>query len=135
MPASIDLLHPKLRELFIRLQGKYVSEFPGREFVLTHTRRTPVEQLYLFVQGRLPNHPGPIVTWKDGFVNRSRHNFDPSEAFDFGIKINGQYEWRDSIMLPHLSAYIPTALALLGYGREIRYGGEFRDYYHIELRR
>jgi len=133
MSASLDFLEPTLQTVFRRLQGWYASKYPNRSMELTHSRRTAVEQLYLFVQGRLPNYPGAIVTWKDGFVNKSKHNFDPSRAFDFGIKIDGKFAWHDGIGV-HLGKVIPQALLELGYGKEIRYGGEFNDFFHIELR-
>lgn len=135
MDAKLQSLDPSLQTVFRRLQGRYQSDYPGREFVITHGGRTPVEQLRLFVQGRLPEFPGDVVTWKDGFVSLSEHNRVPSRAFDFGIKIAGKFEWRDSIMVPHLSQYIPKALADLGVADYVRYGGSFGDYYHVELRK
>ncbi len=117
-----------LQEFFPKLKARYEELHPGCELFITHVDRTPVEQLHLFVQGRLPEFPGEIVTWKDGFVCHSKHNDVPSEAIDVAIKVNGVVSW--------LPVYILTIGALvkdLGYEGKIKWGGVFKDNYHFEV--
>lgn len=132
MSNDITKLCFTLQDLSRKLITWYKIKYPNREMIVTHTFRTPAEQLTLFVQGRLPDHKGPIVTWKDGFVNKSKHNFEPSRAFDFAIKIDGQVVW-SSLVEQGLARDIPQALSELGFTIGFRYGGVFKDWYHIEV--
>lgn len=132
MPSRDPLdLCPLLQEFFPKLKAKYEEINPGCELFLTHTLRTPVEQLTLFVQGRLPAYPGPIVTWKDGFVNKSKHNEIPAEAFDIAVKIDGKVCWDDDLYI-RIGALVPA----LGYQDKIRWGGiwKSRDLCHFETK-
>lgn len=132
MAANIEFLHPRLRTIFESFKVWYSKRYPGREVVCTWVSRTPVEQLELFCQGRLPNRPGPIITWKDGFVNKSRHNMVPSMAFDFGVKVNGSFDWSDRFG-SDLASDVYLFLAEAKCPSDVRYGGSFKDNYHIEL--
>lgn len=127
MSRDLTKATPLLQEFFPKLKNAYEEMHPGHEMFITHVDRTPVEQLLLFVQGRLPQFPGPIVTWKDGFVMKSEHNDIPSNAFDVAIRINGIVVWDTDVVL-RLGAFIPA----LGYQGKIRWLGTKGDYYHFE---
>lgn len=129
MSRDLSKAVPLLQEFFPLLKKAYEELHPGCELFITHVDRTPVEQLLLFVQGRLPAYPGPIVTWKDGFVNKSKHNAIPAEAFDVAVKIDGRVCWDKDLVLK-IGALVPA----LGYQDKIRWGGIFGDYYHMETR-
>ena len=51
------------------------------DFGVSHGHRTPQEQNELYKKGR-NGVPGPIVTYKDGYTRKSKHNELPSLAVD-----------------------------------------------------
>ena len=131
MSRDITKANKTLQEFFPVLKAKYEALHPGTELFITHVDRTPVEQLLLFVQGRLPSYPGPIVTWKDGFMSKSRHNDLPlSGAIDVAVKVNGVVSWNLCYVIK-----IGALLADSPFADRIRWGGTFSDYYHFEIKR
>lgn len=76
------------------------------DFGISHGKRPPEEQLELFKLGRVPlegggysiANRGQVVTYKDGYEKKSKHNFTPSQAVDL-------YCWPKKIMYDekHLS--------------------------------
>jgi peptidoglycan LD-endopeptidase CwlK len=74
------------------------------DFGISHGHRTPQEQNELYQKGRTTL--GDIVTYKDGFINKSKHNESPSLAVDF-------YCWPREIMYDqsHLCAVVGVILA------------------------
>ncbi|MFW6242802.1 MAG: M15 family metallopeptidase [bacterium] len=50
------------------------------DFTVLHGHRTPQEQYELYQKGR--DKEGDIVTYKDGYENKSKHNYKPSLAVD-----------------------------------------------------
>lgn len=58
----------------------------GRDLFITCTWRSPEEQARLYAQGRTA--PGRIVTWVDGVLKKSNHNYYPSRAFDVAVDVN-----------------------------------------------
>ena len=59
------------------------------DFSVIFGTRTPEEQFELFKKGRIYisgewqiKHPDKIVTFKDGFEKKSKHNYEPSKAVD-----------------------------------------------------
>ena len=119
-----------LQEFWPKLALWYANKYPGQTLIITHVDRTPVEQLKLFIQGRLPEKPGQIVTFKDGFINRSKHNSIPSRAFDVAIVINGKATWSTTI-----AQNLATAVHELAYDGRVVWGGSFSflDFYHYEV--
>lgn len=76
------------------------------DFGITHGHRTPEEQFELFKQGRklvngkwIVEDYKKVVTDKDGFDNKSRHNQYPSHAVDIVAYVNGKYTWDKDHML------------------------------------
>jgi len=130
MSKDITKAVPFLQEVWPRLKTWYEAKYPGRTLILTHVDRTPVEQLTLFVQGRLPDHPGAIVTNLDGFVHKSKHNYVPAQAFDVAVVINGKADWSVSV-----AQDLSTAVHELGYDGHVVWGGTWAmlDRYHFEV--
>ena len=129
MSKDITKAVPLLYEFWHDLEPWYLNKFPGRKLILTHVDRTPVEQLRLFCQGRLPENPGEIVTWKDGFVRFSKHNYMPARAFDVAIIVGGHADWRETAALGMVGA-----VEALGYAGRVRWGViGAKDYYHFEV--
>ena len=135
---NIDNAVPMLRMAWKEFKPWYENLFLGREVVLGSVQRTPVEQLINFCQGRLPiEHvrilagkrvEDKIITWKDGFIMKSKHNSMPlSEAIDIWIKINGEYTWDEKMFYP-IGKFIQEK-----YKHILRWGGNFKDYCHIEM--
>jgi hypothetical protein len=130
MSRDITKSVPLLQEFWPRLNAWYSEQFPGRTLIVTHVDRTPVEQLTLFCQGRLPDHPGAVVTDLDGFVHKSKHNAVPAKAIDVAVIIAGKPDW-DEDKAQDLS----TAVHELGYDGRIIWGGTWasHDRYHFEV--
>lgn len=128
MSRDLSKAADTLRYFFPTLKAKYSEMYPDRELFITHVDRTPEEQLRLFCQGRLPEFRGEIVTWKDGFENKSRHNYTPSEAIDIAVRVKGVVSW-DVKYAYNLGAIVKE----LGYDNKIRWGGSFGDNYHFEV--
>ena len=91
------------------------------------TLRTPERQREIWRQGR--ETPGPIVTHVDGFNKLSNHNYQPSQAVDFGIFKGGKY-LTQAEFYNHLGA--PTRAAGLTWGGD---WNSFKDRPHIEIPR
>lgn len=127
MSKDLTNAHPTLIEFFSRLKTWYEGKFDGRTLEVLSVDRTPKEQLQLFTQGRLDT--GERVTEKDGYNARSRHNYFPSHAIDVVVKCNGVVAWNEDYYHP-----IGLAIFQLGYSGEIRWGGIWRDFGHIEVR-
>lgn len=90
--------------------------------MLTHTLRSNAEQESLYAQGR--TKPGKIVTNARG--GQSPHNF--GLAFDIAIvNEHGDPTWPDDDVIWKTLGFIGSSLGL-------RWGGEFGDRPHFELR-
>ena len=118
-----------LQKFWPELKAWYEDKFPNRELVIGNDgcQRTPIKQLTLFCQGRLPTVPGDIVAYKDGFVCKSKHNALPlSKAVDLWVKVNGKVVWEPEYYFP-FSQFIQ-----LNYKGVLRWGGVFKDFCHVE---
>jgi D-alanyl-D-alanine carboxypeptidase len=96
--------------------------------------RTPADQFELFKEGRkfingswTVVDKSKVITYKDGFINPSRHNYLPATAFDTGL-FQGSTYLADS---PHYSV-VGVAAQQLNFA----WGGDwqsFQDRPHIEI--
>ena len=131
-----------LQEFIPKLKTWYEGKFPERTLEVFSVDRIPPEQLLLFCKGRVSSEVGAAliqagfidqnntkVTDKDGYNTKSRHNDIPSEAVDVVIKIAGNYVWADSYYQP-----IGQIIFEMGYSGELRWGGSWGDFGHIECR-
>jgi hypothetical protein len=127
MSKDITTLTPTLQKVWAEIKPWYEAQFPDRTLWIGSAQRTPVEQLHLFCQGRLPECQGPVVTWKDGFVCTSKHNIMPlAKAMDIWIKVNGVYNWDIQLAEP-FAQFVREK-----YSGILRWGGAFNDSYHLE---
>lgn len=72
-----------------------VLKFSNVDFSLTRGYCTPAEQFKLFQKGRNESctkviDKSKILTYKDGYIEKSEHNKNPSPAFDIAIYIKGK---------------------------------------------
>lgn len=113
------------------------------DVTILYGHRTPQEQYELYKKGR--ETEGDIVTYKDGYNNKSKHNFVPSLAVD---AVTYPINWGD-----YKSHYYLGGLVMGIYHRlkregliknEIRWGGNwdrdddlhdqnFNDLFHFEI--
>ena len=71
-------LHP---ELLTKIDGVLTAMLlKGSPMKIVQGLRTTEQQHQLWLQGRDPNHPGPIVTHADGVKVRSNHQADPIDG-------------------------------------------------------
>jgi len=118
-----------LQEFFAKLKPSYERDNAGATLIITFSDRTPIEQLRLFCQGRLPEFKGDIVTDKDGFINKSKHNALPlAKAIDVAVQVGKVAVW-DKRYYANLGKYVSE----LGYTGKIRWGGAWGDTPHFEV--
>lgn len=132
MGKDIQNAERALQELWPLLRDAYASKHPNRNLFLVHVDRSPVEQLRLFCQGRLPEHPGQVVTYCDGYNKKSRHNATPlSQAIDVGVMDGGRVVWDEEYFHD-----IGAIIFALGFSGEVEWGGDwrFKDWGHIQTR-
>jgi len=120
-----------LQDIWKELKKRYESMFSdGRRLKLSCTYRPPEEQFKLFLKGR--DYVGniidksKIVTYCDGKIKKSPHNYYPSYAFDCFVELNNQAIWDKREY-----QVIGKICQILG----VRWGGNFSnlyDVYHIE---
>ena len=93
----------------------------GIEFIVWTFYRSPVDQSYLYQQGR--TRPGKIITNCDGTLVRSKHQ--DWLAVDILIIKDGSDQWTKTPEYEHLGEIWQS----LGG----RWGGNWNDYFHFEL--
>lgn len=103
---DIKYIHPfiatQLDDILTAIQQQLPPSFVCK---LLSAHRTPEDQLKLFKQGREFKNSvwrivdkSKIVTYKDGYVNLSRHNYLPCTSIDIGIfDKNGNYQSSDKL--------------------------------------
>ena len=146
MSKDITKADPMLQKFIPLLQTWYGGQHPGLELHVLQVDRTPAEQLLYFCQDRLPETAQKIlsdagliaakgagrVTEKDGYNMKSKHNTLPlSSAVDVVVaeKVTGHILW-DAKYYSDLG----QGIFLLGYSGELRWGGLWQDFGHIEVR-
>jgi hypothetical protein len=84
-------MHPLLRDnldaMLKTIQDKLPADIKAKVISI---HRTPAEQFEIFKKGRTFNGTkwevtGTVFTSKDGYINKSRHNYLPATAFDIGL--------------------------------------------------
>ena len=120
----------RLQILFHKVIKKY-------DCTILEGHRSSERQMSLFRQGRVQSgvewmiiDPRHVVTYKDGYANKSNHNYNPSKAVDvapFPI------DWDDIKRFNRFIDYVATVAQELNI--EIINGGIFsiKDYVHYEL--
>lgn len=107
------------------------------DFGITWGYRSPVKQNELYQQGRTTE--GKIVTYVDGYVKMSKHNYNPSQAVDIACYINKTLTWNAEIYKIVASHIIDVAEELFLSGKitnRITWGGNWRklkDWPHFQI--
>ena len=133
---SIDKLETCHNDLY-KIASEAIKNSPY-DFGISYGHRTPDEQRDLYLKGRNGN-PGKIVTYCDGYLKKSKHNYLPSLAFDFICYINGKLTWEDSVYLEVGLHIMEVAEQLFEDGEidnMISWGGnwkKFKDLGHIQI--
>ena len=85
------------------------------DFGITSGYRSPDEQRELYQKGRSKH--GNIVTYCDGYIRKSKHNYSPSNAVDITCYVSGKITWNESV-------YLETALHILEIAEDMFLKGE-----------
>ena len=119
-----------------KIMKEAITESPY-DFGITHGYRTPEEQNELYKKGRENNDD--IVTYMDGYIKKSKHNYNPSLACDIAIFINGQLTWEIEYYIK-VAYHIMTISDKMFYDGEIKHrlnwGGDWKrlkDYPHFQI--
>ena len=128
--------HQDLQTLF-----NYVIKYTDCSVIYGH--RTPEEQFELFKQGRkLKNdiwvleNKKKIVTYKDGYVKKSKHNSNPSDAIDVVPYPSLYSDETEFIKLGYFVMGIATILKEFNkIDNNITWGGNWswKDYAHYQI--
>jgi len=120
--AKLELAHPDHQRLWDE-----VIKWTPIDFGIAFTYRTPDEQFELYKKGRkliketwVTEDRSKIVTYKDGIIKKSKHNFDPSHAVDIYAYINGKASW-DSLHLAAIYGCVMTVAGILFKEGKIRH--------------
>jgi len=117
---------------------------PPYDFGITSGHRTPSEQFELFKKGRAMQGNkwvkiGNVVTYKDGYIKKSKHNYYPAEAFDIVIYVNGRVTWNTSVYIEMSAHILDIADKLFEAGEitnQVMWGGNWhtlKDWCHYQI--
>jgi peptidoglycan LD-endopeptidase CwlK len=143
--ALLNTAHPDLQTLF----QEVVKEFDN---TIIYGNRSQADQYMLWQIGRtqingiwVVTEPNKVVTYKDGYLKMSMHNYMPSQAID---AVPYPVNWKDKDRLFYFSGYVKgVAARLFEEGKilhKIRWGGDwdgdfqtmdetFSDLCHFEI--
>ena len=148
---KLNTCHPDLITLFQEV-------VKGFDNTIIYGERTPTEQFELYKQGRKQDANGKwivvdkskVVTYKDGTINKSEHNYSPSHAVDAApyYTTEPHIRWKDTRRMDHFAGFVRgVAFRLKAEGKithNIRWGGDwdndtevkdetFMDLVHFEI--
>lgn len=107
------------------------------DFGISSGYRSPDEQYLLYQRGR--SIAGKIVTYLDGYTKKSKHNYNPSHAFDIFCYVNNKVIWQENIYVEVALHILEIAEKLLIEGKisnRLFWGGHFKnwkDYPHFQI--
>lgn len=91
----LEACHPDL----IEVANEAIKDCPI-DFGIVSGHRSQPEQFALFKKGRVKKFfkwvildKSKVVTYNDGYKNKSKHNHKPSRAFDIIAYVNGKYTY------------------------------------------
>lgn len=135
----------KLGECHIDLQT-LMKESIGNspyDFGITWGHRSPVKQNELYQKGRDASgsiiNKGDIVTYVDGFIKKSKHNYMPALAVDILVYINNKHTWEPKFYLEVGTYIMEIAEDLFEQEKivnRIVWGGtwhKFKDWCHFQI--
>jgi len=127
--SKLEGVHPELIVRGTKILAMMVAF--GAPMLITDGLRTDLDQHDLWLKGRDPEHPGPIVTEKDGYIKRSNHQAKPDgygHAIDCCFLVNGVASW-DERLPWDVYGFIAVKLGLI-------WGGNWKTFVdkpHVEL--
>lgn len=116
------------------------------DFTVLHGHRSLAEQFALFREGRqlvdgewVIEDRSKVITYCDGAMKKSNHNYEPSRAVDV---VPYPINWEDHARIHYLAGFV--MMAAVGEGVALRWGGDwdqdtqvrdevFSDLLHFEL--
>jgi uncharacterized protein YcbK (DUF882 family) len=125
-----SLADPLLNKKLDKVIKEYEKKYPGRKVKRICVFRHPKRQKQLHRKGRFGDN-GPIVTTKDGYEKKSKHNVVPCMATDVAIYIKGMLIWHTQ----DEKIYYPLGPLCNKHG--LCWGGFWTkpfDPYHVELK-
>lgn len=113
------------------------------DFAITHGHRTPEEQHELYKKGRdssgnIVNFK-EIVTYMDGYIKKSKHNYLPSLACDIAIFVHGKLTWEKQfyiIVAEHIIEISEQLFKTNQVLNQLVWGGNwerFKDLPHFQI--
>lgn len=127
------------------IANEAIKESPY-DFGITHGQRTPDEQFELFKKGRIfingkweIQNRDEIVTYLDGYTKKSKHNLNPSEAFDIKCYFDRNITWNTTIFIEIALHILDIAERLFKEDKisnRLIWGGHwihFKDYAHFQI--
>lgn len=149
--AKYDTLHTDLQVVIDN-----ALKYSPIDFGLSEGHRPPEKQFEYFKKGRkevngtwIIEDKSKVVTYKDGYEKKGKHNYSPSLAFDFFASVPGQnLTWDTNHLVALGSTFVALANKLYDEGKithKLRWGGNFdmdghilepgsfRDSPHLEL--
>jgi len=143
MPKFSESSKEKLSTVHCDLQILFNEVIKEYDCTIVFGYRSPEEQRALFEQGR--TKPGSIVTYKDGYERKSKHNQEPSFAVDV---VPYPIDWDNKDRIRVFAGFVlGTYQQLKKQGKiksNIRWGGDwdsdtilkdqrFNDFPHFEI--
>lgn len=107
-------------------------EWSQVDFGISHGHRDPDYQKILWQKGRDSNglivNPAEVVTYKDGKINKSKHNLYPSMALDVFAFVNGKASWDAKYLCYIAGVFFAAYNHLADKGKiahKLRWGGNW----------
>ena len=132
---KLNTCHPELQRLF-----KAALPDCPIDFGVSHGHRSPEEQFELYKKGRVQQgdkwvivDKAKVVTNCDGYIVKSNHNEDPSNAVDIFAYVSGKASYKKEHMLIISTHILQKAIEL---GIKVKAGATFRSFFdgpHYEL--
>jgi len=133
--ATLSSCDERLKELFLAVVEKYdCSVLSGH--------RSPEEQFVFFMQGRVFSNdksgweikdPSKVITYKDGKLKKSRHNYLPSLAVDV---VPYPIDWEDKDRMHDFALHVKETSDRLKI--TVKWGGDWKrfiDLPHWEVKK
>jgi len=140
MPLFSQLSTGKLNTVHRDLQTVLNEAIKHVDFSVVYGHRTPDQQGVLYKKGRKDGKVvklAEVVTYLDGTIKKSKHNFIPAQAVDV---IPYPTQWSDPKEFYHVAGVIMTiATQMLADGRitnKIEWGGRWKtliDLPHFQI--
>jgi len=151
MPKFSSRSLAKIQTCDLKIQAVFMVVINHFDCTPIYGGRSPEKQMSLYKKGRelvndrwIIKDKRKIVTYKDGIIRKSKHNYTPSQAIDivpyYGI--SPHIRWRDTDRMRYFAGYVMLVAKMLGV--PLVWGGDwdsdtevrdqtFMDLAHYEL--